>query len=130
MKRKVFNWRTGTVVLLILMLSMLIAPVAEASDIFKKDSSVSMTLINTAAAFFIFILGVRVVYLTRGGFLSIAFVLITTGITVGWVVKLGFQFLADSAILATSVDIAGIAEAIGGIVLVTGFTLLSEKLKG
>lgn len=130
MGKRSLSWRVFTVILTTLVFTFALAPVAYAFDNFQQDKSVSVTLIKTAAAFFIFVLGARVVYLTRGGFLSIAFILITTGIAIGWVAKLGFEFLTDSLILATTVEVVSLAEALGGIVLAAGFVLLSEKLKG
>lgn len=117
------------VTLMVLTHILAVTPTAQASGIFNQDEPVSITLINTAVAYFIFILGIRVVYLTRGGILSIAFILITTGITIGWVSKLGFEFLTDYSILNTTFDVVGVAEALGGIILAIGFVLLSEKLK-
>ncbi|HZD59828.1 MAG TPA: hypothetical protein VE439_05185 [Anaerolineae bacterium] len=130
MKRGILMWRIGVIVLLVLLHVLAIAPIAQASGVFPGEEPVPITLINTAVAYIIFILGVRVVYLTRGGFLSIAFIFITTGITIGWVVKLGFEFLTDYSILSTTLDVVGVAEALGGIMLAVGFALLSKKLKG
>lgn len=129
MKGNSFLRRAGLVAILAILLVAAITSVAEAAGVSGQDKSVPVTLINTATAFFIFTLGLWITYLTRGGFLSLGFILITVGITIGWVAKLGVEFLADSGILITSFDVIGVAEVIGGLILVAGFILLSEKLK-
>ncbi len=129
MKGSSFSHRAGLVVILAIILVVAITSIAQAAGVSEQGRSVLVTLINTATAFFIFALGLWITYLTRGGFLSLGFILITVGITIGWVAKLGVEFLADSGILVTSFDVIGIVEVIGGLILVAGFILLSEKLK-
>ncbi|MEW5705321.1 MAG: hypothetical protein AB1743_00700 [Actinomycetota bacterium] len=129
MKKRILNQRIGLAAFILLLIIFLVPSIAQAADI-AGDKSVSITLINTAVAFFIFAFGVWITYLTRGGFLSISFILITAGIMVGWVSKIGFEFLTNSSILSTNFDVVGISEALGGIILVAGFVLLSQKLKG
>jgi hypothetical protein len=127
-KKSLFN-QAGLIALLVMIFVFAVAPAAYAAEPFEQDKSVTITLINTATAFLIFVLGLRITYQTRGGFMSFAFVLITVGITIGWVAKLAIEFLADSSILSTTYDVVGIAESIGGITLAIGFFLLSEKFK-
>lgn len=129
MKGSSFSHRAGLVVILAIILVVAITSIAQAAGVSEQGRSILVTLINTATAFFIFALGLWITYLTRGGFLSLGFILITVGITIGWVAKLGVEFLADSGILVTSFDVVGVAEVIGGLILVAGFILLSEKLK-
>lgn len=129
MNRKSINWRAALIAVLAVLFTFAVSSIAQASSGSGPDKSVTVTLVNTATAFFIFALGVWITYLTRGGFLSLGFILITVGITIGWVAKLGVEFLADSGMLVTSYDAVGIAEVVGGLILVAGFYLLSEKLR-
>lgn len=119
----------GAIAALSLVLVLSFVSTSHAGGLQDTGTTVPIALIDTAAVFFIFVFGVRVVSLTRGGFLSIAFTLIIAGIMIGWVAKLGLEFLTNSSILVTTYDIVNIAEAIGGIILVIGFALLSKKLK-
>lgn len=105
------------------------APCAHAAHVFGQEEPVVLTVVNTALAFLIFSFGIYVIRLTSGGFLSLSFIFITSGIMIGWVLKLIFDFLLDSGIVATDIDVSAVAEAAGGFLLVVGFGLLSQKLK-
>lgn len=102
---------------------------AYASPVYIKEEPVSITLINTAVAFFVLVLGVRIAYITRGGYLSIAFILITVGIAISYIAHVGLKFLTDSSIMVTAYDIAGIVQAVGGAIFTAGFVYLCKKLK-
>lgn len=128
MNRNFLTNKTQLVILLALLFTIASTTFSYAAHGSTGHKSLYVTLINDAAAFFIFFLGMRIIHLTRGGFLSIAFILIISGLMVGWVVKIGFEFLTNAAILTFPFDVVSLAEALGGTILVIGFGLLSKKL--
>lgn len=129
MKEKALVLKLGILIILVLVFILMLTPTVYANNAFDHDRPLSITLINSMAVFLIFILGIRIIYLTRGGFLSISFILIVLGIAIGWVTRVVFDFVTDSGILSTSYDIVSPIEGLGGIVLVFGFALLGQKLK-
>jgi len=130
MEKESLRRSTGKVALLALTLLLMSANHAYASPIYIKEEPVSITLINTAVASFALVLGIRIAYFTRGGFLSIAFILITIGIAISYIAHVGLKFLIDSSMLATVYDVAGVVQAVGGVIFVTGLAYLCRKLKG
>lgn len=129
MKNKSLRRNTGKVALLALTFLLISASQAYASPIYIKEEPVSITLINTAVAFFALVLGIRIAYFTRGGYFSIAFVLITIGIAVSYIAHVGLKFLTDSSMMVTAYDIAGIVQAVGGAIFVAGLFYLCRKLR-
>lgn len=130
MEKKSLRRDTGKVAFLTLVFLLISANQAYASPIFIREEPILVTLTNTAVAFFALVLGVRIAYFTRGGFFSIAFILITIGIAISYIAHVGLKFLIDSSMLATVYDVAGVVQVVGGVIFVLGLAFLCRKLKG
>jgi len=124
-----FPRRMGKAAFLALTFLLISASHAYASPVYIKEEPVSITLMNTAVAFFALVLGIRIAYLTRGGYFSIAFILITIGIAISYIAHVGLKFLTDSSMMVTAYDIAGIVQAVGGAIFAAGLFYLCRKLK-